>query len=64
MIFNNNKKLKYSLEVAAEPPNTLVVDVVFAFTPNGDDAPKPVWRGAEAPPKIDGAVLVALPPNI
>lgn len=53
--------------MAAEPPNKFGADVVFAL-PNGDDvAPKllPLFCGGdEAPPKIEGAVLVALPPNI
>lgn len=50
--------------MAAEPPNKLGADVVFAL-PNGDAvAPKLFCGGDEAPPKIDGAVLVALPPNI
>lgn len=55
--------MKHLLGVAVAPPNTLAAGVVFAL-PNGDDvAPKLFCAGDEAPPKSDGAVLVAPPPN-
>lgn len=65
-IFSNRKKnQKHLLGVAAEPPNKLGADVVFSFPNEVAVAPKLFCGDDAAPPKIDdGAVLVALPPNI
>lgn len=58
-----SKKKTHLLEVAvAPPPNKFVAGVAVFALPNGDAAK--LFCGGEAPPKSDGAVLVAaLPPN-